>query len=184
MRTRPMRLPTCAPMRPRTPSSSTSPAPAAPGPRWDRLTSASSFYSDLYHYTPQKPQLPAGFTYLTANSQIGQTNHLLEVLNCADHGCLNGVEVIGDSLIEASFGEHELPVDLRQVIHQPVETALKFSGVYTALIAQELAQMPDQRLLELFGKFARAICSQQQLNPFLQDYLSKEKRYGDGLSSR
>jgi hypothetical protein len=149
------------------------------GGTWEKLQSELdvlvAIYSDTTHYTPEKPVLPKGFGYLTSNSQIGQTNLLLEVMNCGDHGHLDRIEIHDGKLMQVHFAEPELPEHIVSIIHKPVQRAVALADVYRESIRKELRALDDVQLLGLFGGYASAICSRQDLQ--LDSFLKKETAY-------
>lgn len=136
-----------------------------------------AIYSDQAYYTATKPTLPAGFNYLTTNSQIGQTNLLLEVMNCGDHGHLNSIYNYKDNLFKANFAEPELPAELIKVLHKPVSDAVALSSIYKESIRHELSTISDDNLISLFGQLAGLICIQQPLLDQLKEFTEKETAY-------
>ena len=75
--------------------------------RWAHYEMLVGIYSDVFHYTNTKPKFPNGFQYLVKNSDIGNTNYLLEVFNCAKHGHIKGFDKY-----KATFGDPELGLSL------------------------------------------------------------------------
>ncbi len=76
-------------------------------------------YSDLHFYTRDKPRLPAGFSFVSANSDCGQTNVLLEVFNCGDHGYLKSINLLSEGLMTAEYEPVQLDTRLIDQIHKP-----------------------------------------------------------------
>jgi hypothetical protein len=136
-----------------------------------------AIYSDVAYYTATKPALPPNFKYLTTNSQIGQTNLLLEVMNCGDHGHLNSIYNYRDNLFKANFAEPELPADLIKLLHKPASDAVALSAIYKDAIRHELDATSDEDLVTLFGQLANVICSQQVLLEQLKEFTEKETAY-------
>ncbi len=151
------------------------------GATWQKLQAGlpieAVIYSDVHSYTESKPQLPDGFSFLTRNSQCGQTNYLLEIFNCGDHGYLERIDILSGGLMGAEFSPLQLDPDLIAAIHRPVHLAKRLAGVYRARIRAELSRASTQQLLELFGAFAQQICAQKQLNPELHSYFQSERAY-------
>jgi hypothetical protein len=149
------------------------------GGTWEKLQSGLdvlvAIYSDTTHYTPVKPVLPKGFGYLTSNSQIGQTNLVLEVMNCGDHGHLDKIDVHDGKLMQVHFAEPELPPHIIATIHKPVNRAVALADVYRDSIKTNLRKLDDVKLVEWFGSFAAAICARQDLQ--LGSFLEKETTY-------
>jgi len=136
-----------------------------------------AIYSDLAYYTPKRPVLPTKFKYLTNNTQIGQTNILLEMFNCGDHGHLSRLTPIDGRLITAEFAAPELPKDLVQVIHTPVHFAVKQSGTYRDAVRKELSCLTEQQLIDKFSEFAMRICTQNHLLSDAKRFLDQETQY-------
>lgn len=135
-------------------------------------------YSDIVHYTPNRPVLPNTFSYLTTNSVIGPTNLLLEVFNCGDHGHLQKIDIIDGRLMQAHFGEPELPKELVKTIQQPVATAVDLATHYRSNVREELANLTDEQLLDKFKSCVGYLCSQQSLAEQLPNSFSqKEEAY-------
>jgi hypothetical protein len=151
------------------------------GGTWERLLSdievCVAIYSDQAYYTPSRPALPKNFSYLTTNTEIGQTNLLIEMFNCGDHGHLDSLTQIKGRLITASFAKSELPESLVNVIHTPVGFAVKQASIYKDAIRNELAALDTHQLVAKFGEFAMRICSQHQLLNDAQSFLSQETKY-------
>jgi hypothetical protein len=152
------------------------------GATWQHLSRYTQFdvlvgiYSDVFHYTNTKPELPNGFQYLVKNSDIGNTNYLLEVFNCAKHGHIKGFDKY-----KATFGDPELGLTTIIDIHDPIESAIKLSEYYRICIKIELESKDDYELSRLFGEMAISISGQAgYLNEFT-DYLNKEKTYLENL---
>lgn len=153
------------------------------GATWEKLGGgldvAVAIYSDVDYYTPEKPSVPDTFFHLTKNSVIGATNLVLEIMNCADHGHLNYIDVQQDKLMHVQFGKPELPVELINVIHEPVKRAVNLAQHYRDGIRAELAEMSVERLLTNFGLLASTICSQQDILTEMKTFLEKETEYLD-----
>ena len=129
-------------------------------------------YSDKYFYTKEKPVLSNKFDYLVANSQIGDTNLILEAFNCANHGHIKDFRNW-----EASFGNPELPSLTIDEIHLPVNQAISLKEYYKNILRQELASKTDQQLLRVFGDMALRISQQHQFLTRMQIFLEKEENY-------
>lgn len=151
------------------------------GGTWERLGAdievCVAIYSDTAYYTPNKPELPANFSYITSNSQIGQTNLLLEMFNCGNHGHLNKLHQINGRLMTAEFGTPELPSSVIKTIHTPAKFAIKKAAVYKEAIRNELANLTDAQLITHFGQYAMRICSEQQLLASARSFLEQETQY-------
>jgi hypothetical protein len=130
----------------------------------------------VFHYTDVKPELPYGFEYLVKNSEIGNTNYLLEVFNCAKHGHIKGFDKFA-----ASFGEPELALTTIIDIHDPIDRAIELSIYYGYVLQDEMGAKSDEEILKVFGEMAISISAQAAyLNEFT-DYLNKEKTYLENL---
>lgn len=151
------------------------------GGTWEKLQGdiqvCVAIYSDKAYYTPVQPVLPEKFSYLTTNTGIGQTNLLIEMFNCGDHGHLNKLNQIDGRLIAAEYGQPELPEDLIQVIHTPVKIAVKQASIYKDAIRSELGCLDQQQLVSMFGEFAKHICTQNHLLADAKSFLEKETQY-------
>ena len=152
------------------------------GATWQHLSRYTHFevlvgiYSDVFHYTNTKPELPNGFQYLIKNSEIGNTNYLLEVFNCAKHGHIKGFDKY-----KATFGDPELGLTTIIDIHDPIESAIKLSEHYRHCINIELDAKSDDELSKLFGEMAISISGQAGYINEFTDYLNKEKTYLENL---
>ena len=151
------------------------------GGTWEKLRGGVqvcvAIYSDQAYYTPSRPALPETFSYLTTNTEIGQTNLLIEMFNCGNHGHLNKLTQINGRLITAEYALPELPMELIQVIHSPVEFAVKQVDIYRDAIRGELACLDEQQLVDKFSEFAMRICSQNHLLADAKRFLEKETQY-------
>lgn len=136
-----------------------------------------AIYSDSAYYTPTKPTLPMGFEYLMTNSQIGQTNLLLELFNCGDHGHLEMIKTDGDKLMEVGFGLPELPSEIVDAVHNPVKQACNLVTVYRDNIRQELSNLTDEQLVKYFAQLSSTICSETNLLSQAKGFLDKETHY-------
>lgn len=157
------------------------------GATWEKLGGnidvAVAIYSDVDYYTPKKPSTPDTFFHLTKNSEIGATNLMLEVMNCADHGHLNYIDVQQDRLMQVQFGEPELPAAIINVIHEPVKRAVNLAHIYRDAVRTELAGMSVERLIENFGMLAGTICSQHDMLNEMTLFLEKETEYLDQFTN-
>lgn len=151
------------------------------GGTWEKLQGGVqvcvAIYSDQAYYTPSRPALPETFSYLTTNTEIGQTNLLIEMFNCGDHGHLNKLTQINGRLITAEYAQPELPEDLIRVIHSPAQFAVKQVSIYRDAIRSELACLNEQQLVTKFSEFAMRICSQNYLLADAKRFLEKETQY-------
>jgi hypothetical protein len=150
------------------------------GGTWQKLNAnidiTVAVYSDLAYYTPQQPTLPAGFDYLTANSMIGPTALMLEVMNSGDHGHLNSIQHYQDNLMQVTFGEPEIPAEFVTAIHAPVHLAQQLATIYQDAIREELSTVSVDQLIQHFGQLAVAI-STQDLLQMIPDFQNKETNY-------
>ena len=152
------------------------------GATWQHLSRYSQFnvlvgiYSDVFYYTNTKPELPNGFEYLVKNSEIGNTNYLLEVFNCAKHGHIHGFDKF-----KASFGEPELGLTTIIDIHDPIDSAVELSTYYGFIIQDEMTAKSDEEILKLFGEMAISMSAQAGYLDEFTDYLNKEKTYLENL---
>ena len=144
--------------------------------RWARFEVLVGIYSDVFHYTNTKPKFPNGFQYLVKNSDIGNTNYLLEVFNCAKHGHIKGFDKY-----KATFGDPELGLTTIIDIYDPIESAIKLSEYYRISIKIELESKDDYELSRLFGEMAISISGQAGYMDEFTDYLNKEKTYLENL---
>jgi hypothetical protein len=134
-------------------------------------------YSDTSYYTPSQPVLPSTFDYITSNSEIGQTNLMLEVMNCGDHGHLHSIHEIAPNVYTASYGEPELPYAIVESIHRPIRTAQGLSGIYKTAIRQELASLSRDQLLDFFKYCTSSLCARTDLYPQLGSFVANETKY-------
>jgi len=116
--------------------------------------------------------LPKGFNYLVSNSQIGDTNLILEAFNCADHGHIKDYDNY-----QATYGDPELLPDIIESIHAPIHQAVSLSCYYKEYLRSEMAKQTDQNLLRMFANCAVLISHQEQLLSRLSLFLSKENHY-------
>ena len=99
------------------------------------------------------------------------------MFNCGNHGHLNKLTQINGRLITAEYALPELPMELIQVIHSPVEFAVKQVDIYRDAIRGELACLDEQQLVDKFSEFAMRICSQNHLLADAKRFLEKETQY-------
>ena len=136
-------------------------------------------YSDVAFYTPSKPVLPETFNYLSTNTQIGQTNLLLELFNCGDHGHLESITAVDNKLMSVTFGEPELPFRLVNTLHDPVLAACKLATIYKDTIRDELSKLSDDKIVKYFAQTSSVICSRTDLLQQAKSFLDKETTYLD-----
>ena len=169
-------------LRTQTPDNSLYVDLSSTGATWQHLAKYATLnvlvgiYSDVFHYTDTKPELPYGFNFLVKNSQIGTTNYLLELFNCAKHGHIKSVDNF-----QAKFGESELPVTTIIDIHDPIDSAIKLSKHYKNNLHVEFNLKTDEEILALFGEMAISISAQAAFIGEFTDYLNKEKTYLENL---
>jgi hypothetical protein len=158
------------------------------GASWEKLGPGirveAIVYSDVNYYTPERPRLPAGFSFLTRNSECGQTNELIEIFNCGDHGYLESIEALGEGLMAAKFGPLQLDPGLIESIHAPLRAAEVLAPIYRDRLAAELGRVPAAHLSALFAAFAQELCVQEHLMPHLVEYLEREAEYKTLLNAR
>ena len=149
------------------------------GATWEKLQAdidiLVAIYSDRSYYTKNKPTLPLHFNWLATNSQIGQTNITLEIMNCADHGYISNIQVHSDKLMEATFAEPELPAEIVQFIHTPIKQAVALSALYKLNVRHELAMLSNVNLIDLFAELSGIICATQF--PQLAHFMQQESNY-------
>jgi hypothetical protein len=142
-----------------------------------------AIYSDLCFYTKKRPLLPQTFSYLMKNTEIGQTNILIEVFNCGDHGHLNKINNIGvnpqiqPKLFQAYFNERELPDEIIKEVHSPINKVIDLVKYYKEPIRIELSLLKEEELIEIFRKMSSIMCSQGQLLDMIKPFLEKENKY-------
>ena len=138
-----------------------------------------AIYSDVAFYTPERPVLPPKFSYLTSNSEIGQTNLLIELFNCGNHGHLSKIDVIDGTLMRSHYGVPELPTELIQELHKPVSQASKLSSIYADAVRSELQKFDTTFLKGVFSNMAVYICNQRHLIDTAKGFLEQETQYLD-----
>jgi hypothetical protein len=153
------------------------------GGTWQHISSIKEFpitvliYSDVAFYTKEKPILSSKFDYLEKNSVCGQTNLLLELFNCGDHGYLESLQHMGNHIQRASFAKPELGDELIKTIHQPVNNAVALANYYNPSLTYELSKLSDVDLSSLFSVFVTNVCGQTQLQSTIPDFFNKEDLY-------
>jgi hypothetical protein len=136
-----------------------------------------AIYGDTSPYTATKPVPPPKFKYLSQNSVMGPTDLMVEVMNCGDHGHLNSIEVYQDKLIQAHFGDPELPTTLVNTVHKPVSDAVTLAPIYRTALREEMAGVSLELLNKAFASLVLEICSRRELLTPLEDFLNKETAY-------
>jgi hypothetical protein len=153
------------------------------GATWEKLDAdiciEALIYSDLHFYTRDKPRLPAGFSFVSANSDCGQTNVLLEVCNCGDHGYPKSINFLSEGLMTAEYEPVQLDTRLIDEIHKPVRLAEGLAPVSRDELLSELRRVSTGQLLALFGRFAQELCNHTHLtrHPALSVYFRDELAY-------
>jgi len=141
--------------------------------KYGNFTVKSVIYSD----SEKIPNLSSTFSYLTKNSICGQTNAILEIMNCADHGYIDTLTAIGNKLIKATYANKELPQEIINAVRSPIDNAIALSKFYKPGIRTELNNRSDEELAILFNQLSSTICQQTYLLDNLTDFLEKEDRY-------
>jgi len=141
--------------------------------KYGNFTVKSVIYSD----SEKIPNLSSTFSYLTKNSICGQTNAILEIMNCADHGYIDTLTAIGNKLIKATYAKKELPQEIINAVRSPIDNAIALSKFYKPGIRTELNNRSDEELAILFNQLSSTICQQTYLLDNLTDFLEKEDRY-------
>ena len=158
------------------------------GATWEEL-SLSGFdpeifigiYSDQFHYTKEKPVLPRNFKHFTKNSEIGKTDSMLEIMNCADHGVISSVQKFGNFLMAGKFEKSEMPTSWATDIHKPIFEAVRLAEHYERYIKEDLSQIPDDKLAILFGRCATYISNRTDLSGQIKGLAEYEKAYMESL---
>jgi hypothetical protein len=149
------------------------------GATWEKICKVYPFdievviYSDLFHYTKEKPVLPNSFSWIFKNSDMGQTNEMVEVFNCGDHGVIEEVIDCGGGVYTARFGNNEMKSEQVAEIHSPINIAVETSKNYSDLRLQ-MATIPVSELEVLFSKLILQLCS---INLKLEDYQAAQEKY-------
>lgn len=139
------------------------------------------FYFDTYQYTKKKPVLPPGFRYIIPYSEVQETKTFkgfaLEILNCADHGHICEIKQHGPHLYQAFFGEPEVPLEVSQSIHKPIEEAVRLAAVYQKNLREELARIDETKLIQIVTDFTKTVNKNNSFLWKVQGYLKKEDKY-------
>jgi len=150
------------------------------GATWQKINSLHKFdievliYSDQFHYSSEKPVLPEGFSFTTKNSIIGQTNEMIEVLNCADHGVLTKIINHNDIYI-GIFGDTEIDSDSMNTIHSAIDMAVDACSYHKENIRKEL--QGAENLLPIFGKLLNIMNVSVGAIRTIPNYLEKQNAY-------
>lgn len=155
------------------------------GETWTHMSKFGNFdmLSVIYSDSEDRPYLPASFSYITKNSVCGQTNLVLEIMNCGDHGHLDSLEKLGNRLIKANFAETELPEGVIAATHYPVYDAVDLAKFYKVQIRQLLNNLTDQNLAAWFNQLSATICSQMGMLTNLEEFHEKETVYHEEIIS-
>ena len=157
------------------------------GRTWEKVCAVSPFnisviiYSDIFHYSKEKPILPETFSWFSSNSVIGKTNELIELMNCGDHGYLDRIEQFGDIFL-SKFGDMELDKDIVDVIHKPINDAVSLSSYYKGNLRTTLGGISDDALHQLFKMFLEQIHQQGSLMNQYPEFLKNQNTYFQGIS--
>jgi hypothetical protein len=152
------------------------------GATWEHLCKLHPFnvdvliYSDVFHYNKTKPTLPSTFNFLMTNTQIGQTNEMIEVFNCADHGYLKSIKN-HNGVYFAEFGGCEMGEDDLVDIHYPINLAVETAPNYGTNLATELSHMSHDNLVQLFKEFSELLCKKTEVLSTLGDYMMLQNKY-------
>ncbi len=139
------------------------------------------FQTVIYSDDIERPYLPSTFSYLTKNSDCGQTNLVLEIMNCGDHGHLDSLTELGDKLVRANFADTELPFEIIEAVHSPIYDAEELSQIYRAAIRDELNRKSDEQIREMFVVLSSTICAQQILLTNLKEFHNSETKYHEEI---
>jgi hypothetical protein len=134
-------------------------------------------YSDKAFYTPEKPVLPATFNYITTNSEIGQTDLLLEVFNCGDHGPLEQINELVPGMYTQTFGTPELSADIVEAVHAPAKYAHKLRSIYASAIRNDLLSLDEEQLKAFMHYCTANICARTELYQQLGSFVNNETQY-------
>jgi hypothetical protein len=134
-------------------------------------------YSDIFYYTKEKPNLPRRFSYLTKNSDCGQTNSLVELFNCGDHGYLNGIDSYDESMLAATFAQTDIDPEIIEAIHAPARMAVELAKYYQVGIPSELRLISDHSLFQLFSLLVLNLCRQTQIETLVPGLASQEEEF-------
>jgi hypothetical protein len=141
------------------------------GATWEHLAKVKeldilvAYLSDQYHYTKEKPVLPERFDYILKNSEHGQTNEMLELMNTANHGSIESVELFDDRLMVAKFAENEIPSGSLDELHSAVNIAQSLAPAYRHWIRQELEKVSNDDLKGIMSECANEMCKRMDLYP-------------------
>jgi hypothetical protein len=153
------------------------------GETWTFMSNYGDFdiQAVIYSDDVSRPYLPNTFSYLTKNSECGQTNLVLEIMNCGDHGHLDSLTDLGENLIKTNFANTELPFEIIQAVHTPMYDAAELSQYYKVAIREELNRKSDEALKTMFATFSSTICAQQNLLTTLKEFHKSETIYHEEI---
>lgn len=157
------------------------------GATWEWLDAPLDVLALIYSdqgsgYTTRRPHPPPRFSALTRSSEIGATNYLLEVFNCADHPYVERVESYDDKLLRAVYaGEPEFDAATVKAIQGPPLQAAALALYYALALRKELDALPAAQLRQLFAEFAAAICVQHHVEVLLPDVGEQDRQYLENL---
>jgi hypothetical protein len=152
------------------------------GETWKHMSRYGIFNVKSVIYSDSKDRnLPDTFSYLTKNSVCGETNLILEIMNCADHGYVDSLTAIGNKLIKANYAKKELPDAIINAVQSPVSRAIELSKFYKTEICAELNIRSDAELATLFDQLSSTICQQDYLLEDLIEFNEKETEYHEQI---
>lgn len=153
------------------------------GETWTHMSKFGRFdvKSVIYSDSEDRDYLPNTFSYITTNSVCGQTNIILEIMNCGDHGHLNSLTPIGNGFISAEFAEPELPFEVVEHIHTPIYDAVDLVQFYKDSILTELAAVTDEELCKMFNVLSSSICSHTGILSLLPLFTKREDEYHEQI---
>ena len=149
------------------------------GETWTHMAKYGRFNvkSVIYSDSEERNYLPDTFSYITKNSICGQTNLVLEIMNCGDHGHLDSLGQLGNGFISAVFAEPELSFEMIQSIHTPVYDAVDLTSFYKESIVEELKAKTDEELASMFNMLSSTISKQTIMLNSLPEFTKKEDTY-------
>lgn len=155
------------------------------GETWNHMAKFGCYNvkSIIYGDAVNRPYLPNTFSYITKNSQCGDTNLMLEILNCADHGVLDNLQLVGNNNVLTTFGERELPDEIIIAVQTPIYDAVNLCDYYRVLVKNELHSLSDDQLAALFRYFTRQICKEINLSLSIPNFHNVETEYHQQIIS-
>lgn len=153
------------------------------GETWTFMSKYGNFdvQTVIYSDDVNRPYLPNNFSYLTKNSECGQTNLVLEIMNCGDHGHLDSLDELGENLVKANFADTDLPFEIIEAVHTPIYDTEELSQFYRAAIREELNKKSDEMLRTMFVTLSSTICAQQTLLTDLKEFHTSETKYHEEI---